>query len=106
MDKQGQLLFSFAGNIVDSGTIYQNLKEIVNDPTPPPDYPVGILTSEERDTWAGLRHAISAIPANHESLKLIDSALFALCLDDNSPTDPIELTKVMLHGDGANRFVE
>lgn len=96
---------SISGNVVNPETIYQNLKEIINDPSPPPRFPIGVLTSEERDTWAGLRNAISAIPANHESLKLIDSALFALCLDDSSPTDPVELTQVMLHGDGANRFV-
>lgn len=93
----------FVGNIVDTATIYQNLKNIINDPSPPPEHPVGILTSEERDTWAGIRHAISSIPANHESLKMIDSALFAICLDECSPSDPVELTKVMLHGDGANR---
>lgn len=92
-----------SGYIVPTATIYQNLKYIVNDPTPPPNFPVAALTSENRDTWASMRHALEAIPGNEEVLKLIDSAIFLLCLDDHEVNSIADVTRTFLHGDGKNR---
>lgn len=92
-----------SGNIVPTATIYQNLKYIANDPTPAPNFPVAALTSENRDTWASMRHLLEAIPGNEEVLKLIDSAIFVLCLDDHEVNSVADVTRTFLHGDGKNR---
>lgn len=94
------------GYIVPTSTIYQNLKYIVNDPTPPPNFPVAALTSENRDTWASMRHALEAIPGNKEVLKLIDGAIFVLCLDDHEVNSIADVTRTFLHGDGKNRWFD
>jgi len=94
------------GNIVPTATIYQNLKYIANDPTPAPNFPVAALTSENRDTWASMRHLLEAIPGNEEVLKLIDSAIFVLCLDDHEVNSVADVTRTFLHGDGKNRWFD
>ena len=40
---------------------------------------------------------------NSEQLRVIESALFALALDDNDLDDSAELCKEFLHADGTNR---
>ena len=67
---------------------------------------VGVLTTENRRTWAGLReHLLSGVDKgddgvsmNQETLKLVDSALFILCLDDTEPETCAELSSNMLSG--------
>lgn len=63
--------------------------------------PIAALTSNDRDTWAHAREELEK--SNAEVLKLIDSALFVLSLDDDEPKIPEEVTKSFLHGDGRNR---
>lgn len=46
---------------------------------------VGVLTSEEREVWARWRKELEADEDNAESLRIIDTALFVLCLDDTTP---------------------
>ena len=42
---------------------------------------------------------------NQETLNKIDTAFFALCLDDLAEdTDVIKVARNFLHGDGENRF--
>ena len=67
---------------------------------------VGVLTTENRRTWAGLReHLLSGVDKgddgvsmNQETLKLVDSALFILCLDDTEPETCAERSSGMLSG--------
>ena len=66
--------------------------------------PVAVLTSEDRDSWTTGREELETMVANTEPLKMIDSALFVLCLDGEEPETPEEVTKVFLHGDGKNRY--
>lgn len=94
------------GHIVPTATIYQNLKRIIEDPTPPPNFPVGVLTTENRDTWANLRRALEAQSGNEEVLRLIDSAIFVLCLDDHGVETLADVTRTFLHGDGSNRWFD
>lgn len=87
-----------------TATIYQNLKHIVEDPSPPPKFPVAALTTENRDTWANIRRTLQAEPGNEEALRLIDSAIFVLCLDDHGVESVADVTRTFLHGDGTNRL--
>ncbi|WFD36414.1 carnitine O-acetyltransferase [Malassezia cuniculi] len=59
---------------------------------------VGVLSTEQRRTWYHLRSALEIDPQNHAFLRIIDSALFVLCLDDTVPQNASELTKNMLCG--------
>ncbi|KAL3239942.1 choline/carnitine O-acyltransferase [Nakaseomyces bracarensis] len=63
---------------------------------------MGILTTESRRTWANIRQHIyeQPITQNWQNLKVIDSALFVLCLDDyvSDHKDPSYLLKLFLTG--------
>ncbi|KAM4549279.1 carnitine O-palmitoyltransferase 2, mitochondrial [Odontesthes bonariensis] len=93
------------GNMVAPVEIYSHLEYILSDPTPAPAFPLGVLTSENRDVWAGLRDQLLAA-GNAEHLQMVDSALFCLCLDDESMRDHIHISHNMLHGDGCNRWYD
>lgn len=94
------------GDIVPTATIYQNLKYIVEDPSPSPKFPVGVLTAESRETWANMRRALIAQPGNEEVMKMIDSAIFVMCLDDHGVDSVADATRTFLHGDGGNRWFD
>ncbi|XP_054458825.1 carnitine O-palmitoyltransferase 2, mitochondrial-like [Anoplopoma fimbria] len=91
------------GNLVKPAEIQSHLKFILCDPTPAAAFPLGVLTSENRDVWAGLRDKLIAA-GNGEDLRIVDSALFCLSLDDESMRDNIHISHNMLHGDGCNRW--
>lgn len=46
---------------------------------------------------------VSSDSRNENKLRVIESAMFALCLDDFEPKDPNEISHNFLHGDGINR---
>lgn len=64
--------------------------------------PFGLLTTENRRVWANVRDYVfhSADSANWKNLKIIDSALFVICLDDVSfgKGQENELVKSLLCG--------
>lgn len=93
------------GNIVKASEIQAHLKYILSDTTPAPEFPLGYLTSEQRDTWALLRQKLLE-NGNAESLKKVDSAVFCLCLDDFPIKDVNHLSHNMLHGTGVNRWFD
>lgn len=93
----------------------------------------GILTTDERDSWAkvsrplspqkwllytiswlrtnicGLqtRETLSTLsPGNAEYFQVLDSALFVLCLDAGSPETPEQIARQAYIGDGANRWFD
>ncbi|KAK5619173.1 Carnitine O-palmitoyltransferase 2, mitochondrial [Crenichthys baileyi] len=93
------------GNMVKPAEIHSHLKYILSDSTQAASFPLGILTSENRDVWAQLREKLVAT-GNAEALGLVDSALFCLCLDEESMRDHIHISHNMLHGDGRNRWYD
>lgn len=65
------------------------------------EFPLGVLTAENRDTWADVREDLEQTH-NQIALDTIDSALFLLSLDDKanySSEDPVPIVQNMLHGD-------
>uniref|UniRef100_A0A8C2XN04 Choline/carnitine acyltransferase domain-containing protein n=1 Tax=Cyclopterus lumpus TaxID=8103 RepID=A0A8C2XN04_CYCLU len=93
------------GNLLKPAEIQSHLKYILSDPTPAAAFPLGVLTSENRDVWAGLRDKLIAA-GNAEDLQSVDGALFCLSLDDESMRDNIHISHNMLHGDGCNRWFD
>lgn len=46
---------------------------------------IGVLTTENRKTWSSLRHELVQDKTNAACLRLVDDALFVVCLDDAAP---------------------
>lgn len=93
------------GNLVKPAEIHSHLQYILSDQTPAPSHPLGVLTSENRDVWASLREKLVAA-GNGQLLQTVDSALFCLCLDEETMRDHIHISHNMLHGDGCNRWYD
>lgn len=96
-------VFFCAGNLLEPLDIYSCLKWIQQDPISPSRDPIGYLTAENRDTWAKARRLL--MENNSSQMEAIDSALFNLVLDDvGTDNDPVKISKLFLHGNGANRY--
>lgn len=95
-----------SGNILPPDEIFSMLKQIVDKQDIVNQFPIGVLTTLNRNKWASLRHSLLEL-GNEKELKLIDSALLHICLDDNNVgEDPVALTRQFLHGDGTNRWFD
>ncbi|KAL3852858.1 hypothetical protein ACJMK2_016467 [Sinanodonta woodiana] len=95
------------GSIVAPNVIMSHISYILEDKRPPPEHPIAALCTGNRDKWASNRIQLAnAGVMNEKTLKLIDSAVFALILDDHAPTDPNEITRTFLHGDGVSRWFD
>ena len=69
--------------------------------------PVGLLTAENRTTWAEARKTLERKPQNKHVLETIDRALFMVCLDDASPATTDDAARQFFHaGDGKNRWFD
>lgn len=93
------------GNVRSPVEILSCLKYIIDDKSPKSDYPVGVLTSENRDVWAKIRQTLLT-SGNEQTLNLIDSATFVLSLEDVETEDPNTLSRLFLYGDPANRWFD
>ncbi|ADV22807.1 carnitine O-acetyltransferase [Cryptococcus gattii E566] len=84
--------------------ILRNLDAIVKDADKLPTHEiakdsVGILTTESRKIWSGLRSdLINSNKVNKSCLEVVESALFIVCLDDAEPEDMAELCSNFLCG--------
>ena len=71
------------------------------------DEAIAVLTTMHRDDWAAAREALlQADPRNKDALETIESALFALCLDDHRPATLDERFRAILHGSGKDRWFD
>ncbi|KAF2754486.1 hypothetical protein EJ05DRAFT_489198 [Pseudovirgaria hyperparasitica] len=82
-----------------------NLQVIVDDASQVPiqeaaKSAVGVLSTENRKTWSGLRDVLHREEGSNNSdcLNIVDSALFILCLDYTEPQTGAELCMNMLCG--------
>lgn len=97
-------VFAENGDILPKEQILGRLKYILNDSIPENEYPIGVLTTCERDKWANLRSQLLS-NGNDELLQLIDDGFLTLCLDEEEAgDDPYRLVRTFLHGDGRNRY--
>eukprot|EP01138_Halocafeteria_seosinensis_P004763 gb/GECG01004870.1/.p1 GENE.gb/GECG01004870.1/~~gb/GECG01004870.1/.p1 ORF type:complete len:502 (+),score=47.78 gb/GECG01004870.1/:1-1506(+) len=87
-----------------SEAIADNVRRILADAsTISPDDAVsrslGVMTSRDRDTWAKVRAEIESTDfATAQSLRVIDSSLFVVCLDNASPNNLTEASYNFLGG--------
>jgi len=73
---------------------------------------IASLTAENRGTWYQARADHFSAGINKASLSMIEKAIFAVSLDDESPEDPgkeLEYSptaRKLFHGNGTNRWVD
>lgn len=96
-------VLSEAGEFLPTTALQQALEHIVaSDPTAGPG--IGALTAEERTHWGEVYAWLSA--KNQATLKKVESAIVALCLDEAEPSTPTEWARTLIHGDCQNRWFE
>ncbi|XP_020864601.1 carnitine O-palmitoyltransferase 2, mitochondrial-like isoform X1 [Phascolarctos cinereus] len=93
------------GNILHPYEIQAHLINILQDEETVAEYPLGYLTTENRNTWAAVREQLLQA-GNEESVYKIDSAIFCLCLDSFRVENSSHLSHCMLHGYGYNRWFD
>jgi len=94
-----------SGNILPPSRILACVDHIVKMSLNDAEHPLGVLTAENRDTWAAVREKIEK-SGNAKQLELIDSALFCISLDDVNQTDNDLLSHNFLHGNPKNRWFD
>ncbi|KAF9183248.1 hypothetical protein BGZ50_004367 [Haplosporangium sp. Z 11] len=101
------------GERVSIQAIEQQLRNVVeavnNTPESEKQAAVGVLTSENRDTWAKARQTLLGLsPLNHVSLSSIDNSLFTICLDDYSSGKDIDVShhNIFHAGNAHNRWFD
>jgi carnitine O-acetyltransferase len=68
---------------------------------------LGLLTTQDRESWAANRVALLSLSEdNRAAMTDVENAAFILCLDSNSPDSLQETSKMLLHGDGYDRFFD
>ncbi|XP_017769061.1 PREDICTED: carnitine O-palmitoyltransferase 2, mitochondrial [Nicrophorus vespilloides] len=93
-------------NILPPGDIKAGIVNILNSDAKSAEFPLGILTTMDRNKWAKSRNNLVNL-GNEQALKKIDSALFNICLDDDIiGDDKYALVRSSLHGDGKNRWFD
>jgi len=90
--------------ILNDREIFTNLKAIVKDADTTPANAVaasalGVLTTESRKIWSHLRTELQKSNKNNaNSLAVVESALFVVCLDDYEPESVADICGNFLCG--------
>ncbi|KJZ75100.1 hypothetical protein HIM_05586 [Hirsutella minnesotensis 3608] len=91
--------------IMTERDIAVNLQTIIEDAAQTPIHDaakgaLGVLSTENRKVWSGLRDVLTKDPGsnNADCLRIVDSALFVLCLDYTEPPNAAALCQNMLCG--------
>ncbi len=69
------------------------------------EFPLGVLTSENRDVWAEVRSKLVEL-GNETALEKIDTALYCIALDDTTTSDEDVLSRNFLYGNPNNRWFD
>ncbi|XP_062523668.1 carnitine O-palmitoyltransferase 2, mitochondrial-like [Corticium candelabrum] len=94
IDKDGRLAFI--------RQIYQQLQQIADETNSPAVIPVAVMTTTERDDCARAMEMLRA--KNEKLLKLVESAMFVLRLDDDEAHISKEIVEAIHFGNGGNRW--
>lgn len=79
------------------------LDEIAASPVTNPA-PVGNFTALPRSEWAAWRPGL--LETNEAAFEILETALFAVCLDEQCPTSDTDACDQLLAGDSANRWFD
>eukprot|EP00002_Diphylleia_rotans_P007964 TRINITY_DN1760_c0_g7_i1.p1 TRINITY_DN1760_c0_g7~~TRINITY_DN1760_c0_g7_i1.p1 ORF type:complete len:596 (-),score=123.11 TRINITY_DN1760_c0_g7_i1:78-1865(-) len=100
-------VFDETGKLLSESEIKHQLDAIINlDSSYPEETPISVLTGAHRDKWADAYSLLRNIPENAVSLEIIHQSAFVVCLDDKDCSDIQDLSRVMWHNNGDNRFYD
>ncbi|KAG1691644.1 hypothetical protein DVH05_026807 [Phytophthora capsici] len=97
------------GSAVPDEHILANVEAILAEPLAKstPDEPgMGLMTTMNRDAWANARQKLESNSVNRATLEQIDSALFVVSLEHESPETPEQVSSTFLKGDGTNHWFD
>ncbi len=95
------------GKVRSFSEIKDDLKYIIESSNNADSKGIGILTSLPRNDWADIRETLFKIDdKNKENIKKIENSIFVVCLDEENPTTMEEISSMMLHGNGKNRWFD
>lgn len=94
------------GTAVAHAQVEADLRAIIETPKSAMVPAVSLFTTMDRDGWAAARATVLLDPTNAASLRKIDAALFMVTLEDAPIPDLQAEAKLMLHGDGRNRWFD
>lgn len=96
------------GEVLTPPEIHNQLQHIKNTcDKEPPGPAIGALTGDNRTSWAELRNRLIALhPQNYANLETIQKSLFAVVLEDESPTSESDLFHQLLAGNSTNRWFD
>ncbi len=93
--------------IIPKEALNTSLKEVIRQSKSNSSLPIGLLTTQDRDLWANQYSAIlQENEVNQQIFSDLNSSIFFVCLDDESPTSMQQLSQLMLHSDGTNRWFD
>lgn len=94
--------------ILPATVLLTRLKNILDERCAEGEVPLGAMTTEHRDCWAEVRqHMVARHQENARFFEQVDSALFALVLDDDQMgDDKLKMIRHYLHADGKNRWFD
>ncbi|XP_012627644.1 carnitine O-acetyltransferase isoform X2 [Microcebus murinus] len=95
------------GTPLTADQIFMQLEKIWNSSLQTNKEPVGILTSNHRNSWAKAYNTLIKDKVNRESVRSIQRSIFTVCLDAPVPrvSEDVYRSRVagqMLHGGGSN----
>ncbi|MGH0188133.1 UNVERIFIED_CONTAM: hypothetical protein FKN15_028075 [Acipenser sinensis] len=99
-------VYNSDGSPLTVDQIYVQLEKIWNSSLQTNKEPVGILTSQHRNTWGKAYNNLIKDKTNKESVRAIQKSIFTVCLDAPMPrvSDELYRSRVatqMLHGGGS-----
>ncbi|KAG7275677.1 hypothetical protein CRUP_028838, partial [Coryphaenoides rupestris] len=99
-------VYNSDGSPLTVDQIYMQLEKIWNSSLQTNKEPIGILTSQHRNTWGKAYNNLIKDKTNKESVRAIQKSIFTVCLDAPMPrvSDGLYSSRVaaqMLHGGGA-----
>ncbi|XP_034968933.1 carnitine O-acetyltransferase [Zootoca vivipara] len=99
-------VYSSDGSPLTTDQIFIQLEKIWNTSLQTNKEPIGILTTNHRNSWAKAYHNLIKDKTNKESVRSIEKSIFTVCLDAPMPrvSDDIYRSRVaaqMLHGGGS-----
>ena len=94
------------GELIDGNLIAKNIDHILrNEPFDDSGPPIGALTLWNRTSWSQSRERLVGHLNNQATMEKIDSALFAVCLEDEIPESRSgQLIRALSGSNGKNRW--
>eukprot|EP00667_Euglena_gracilis_P001927 EG_transcript_1929 len=90
----------------DIQVLLRSIVENAQKPETPAEGKLSALTTEARSKWAELREVHFHRGLNKSSLDLIERAIFVVVLEDESPANVTEQSRLLCCGDGATRWCD